>query len=552
MKRKNIFALLLSLIIGTMILAACQPREVVVTQVVIVTQEVEKEVIVTQEVEVRVVETVEVPVELEKGPQGTLVVSLTTFPNALDIPQAAERNASTAGWQMFSSLVWINEDKELVPDLATDWTISDDGLEYTFNLRDDVVFHNGEPFNADSVVFSWERAVAANFEYSYFWTVATAVEKIDEYTIKVTLANPQPTFLATMADNWSMVPPGYLAEVGEEGFTEHPVGTGPFMFVEWVLGDRIVMEANPNYFREPGPLIQTLIFRPIPESSTRVAAVQTGEIDIAKRLSAEEAQSLLGVAGVKVVSYPVDRVYYIAFNNLTNGIGLPTEDARVRIAMNLAVDRQAIVDALFNGYARLSTSYVTPANFGYNPEIEPFPYDPDLARELLAEAGFPDGFDLEFRCPIGAYTNFEQVCEAIQGFLAEVGINANLEFMESGQYWDLEANKELPGIFGDSWSNASPEAIDRMVGALLPDSSYAAWGTDELTALIDAIRTTVDDDERRDLYFQFQQMMQDDPPMIWLYEPFAFEAINTRVQNYRPRPAENYFLGLDGTFVVEP
>ncbi len=452
---------------------------------------------------------------------------------------------------MFDSLAFIDGDTEIVPDLASSWEISDDGTEYTFFLREDVTFHNGEPFNADAVVFSWERASNGNFEYSYQWQDPVSVEKIDEFTVKITLAEAMPTFLATVAEEWAMVPPGYFAEVGQEGFNESPVGTGPYVFVEWLKGDRIVLEANPNYHAEPGPLIQTIIFRPIPESATRVAAVQTGEIDIAKRLSAEEAQSLLGVEGVKVVSYPADRVYYIAFNNLSTGIGLPTEDVRVRQAMNYAVDRQAIVDALFNGYARLSTTFVTPANFGYNPDIDPYPYDPDMARQLLADAGYENGFELEFRCPIGAYTNFEQVCEAVQGYLTEVGITTNLELMESGAYWELEAEKQLPGIFGDSWSNAAPEAIFRIQGALMPEASYAAWSTPEIQAFVNGILTTVNDEERKQLYFEFQDLMHNDPPFIWLYEPFSFEAISTRVQNYQPRPAENYFLGKDGTFVIE-
>ncbi len=536
----------------TLLLVACQPQAVT-PQTIIQTVEVERvvtqEVVITQEVE----RIVEVPVEVsERGPEGEIVISLTTFPNSLDLPIAAERNASTAGWHLFNSLVWVNQEKQVVPDLAESWTLSDDGTEYTFKLRDDVVFHNGEPFNADSVVFSWERGRRDEMQWKAEWLLATAVEKVDDYTVKITTDGPLPTFLQRMADNWAMVPPGYIAEVGEEGFAEHPVGTGPYMFVEWVKGDRIVMEANPNYHEFPGPLIKRVIFRPIPESSTRVAAIQTGEIDIAKRLSADEADSLRGVEGVKVISYPADRVYYIAFNNLTTGVDLPTMDPRVRQAMNYAVDRQAIVDALFNGFARLSTSYVTPANFGFDESLKPFPYDPDKARELLAEAGFGDGFDIEFRCPIGAYTNFEQVCEAVQGYLADVGINANLELMESGAYWDLEANKELPGIFGDSWSNALPEPISRIEGALGPESSWAAWNTDEITQLINGMKTTVDDNARRELYFQFQRLMQDDPPFIWLYEPFSFEAIRTRVHNYQPRAAENYFLGKDGTWVETP
>src|SRR5690606_32493182 len=190
-----------------------------------------------------------------------------------------------------------------------------------------------------------------------------------------------------------------------EGFLQHPIGTGPFVFKGWVEEDRIVLEANPNYWQEGLPRVKNLIFRPIPESSTRVAAIQTGEVDVVTRLSAEEAQTLLGLPNVQVSRYPVDRVYYIAFNNLTTGVGQPTEDARVRQAMNYAVDRQAIIDSLFDGYGELIHGFVVSSNLGYDDTLEPYPYDPDKARELLAEAGYPDGFSMGFACPSGAYTN---------------------------------------------------------------------------------------------------------------------------------------------------
>lgn len=542
-------------VIGAFTLAACQPKEVVVTQIVevvkevIVTQEVEveKEVIVT--VEVEVIKTVEVPAEPPpEVPEGTLVRALSTFPNSLDLPQSAERQASTTAWQMYDSLVWFNDEGIIEPALAESWEVSEDGSEYTFHLREGVTFHNGEPFNADAVVFSWERAVNAGFEYSYNWEDATSVEKLDDLTVKVTTEGSNALFLSTMVDNWAMIPPGYFEEVGQEGFNEHPVGTGPYVFVEWVKGDRITMKANLDYWRG-APKIETVIFRPIPESSTRVAAIQTGEVDIVTRLSAEEAQSLLGAEGVKIIKYPVTRIYYIAFNNLTAGLDQPTIDAKVRQAMNYAVDVDTIIDALFDGFAKAAIGYVATSELGYD-NAEPFGYDPDMALELLTEAGYPNGFAMDMACPAGAYTHFEEVCEAIAGYLGDVGIDISLDIMESGQYWELEATKALPALFGDSWSAVGGEAYRRLTGALGGmDASYSSWSDPEIDRLMDEIKVTVDQAARGELYGELQEYMREDPPFIYLYEPIQFEAINTRVQEYKPRSAETYFLYE--TYVLE-
>ena len=522
-------------------------------EIIVETVEVEKTVVETVEVEKQVVETVVETVVEEKvvevtavpapeGPEGTLTMALATFPNSIDRPQAAERNASNTSQQMWDSLLWVNEEGELEPALAESYEISEDGTEYTFYLRDDVVFHNGEPFNADSVVLTWERAANADYEYSYYFTNADSVEKIDDYTVKVTTPEPDSTFLRLMADYWAMIPPKYYEEVGEDGFVEHPIGTGPFMFVEWVKGDHITMEANPNYWREGLPKVQNLIFRPIPESATRVAAIQTGEVDVVGRLSSEEAQSLLGAPNVKVIRYPSTRIYYIAFNNLTTGLDQPTEDPLVRQAMNYAVDVDAIVDALFDGFGQRATGYVADGEMGFG-AVEPFPYDPGKAKELLAEAGYPDGFEMDFACPAGAYIFFEQVCEAVQGYLLDVGIETNLEIMESGQYWELEAEKQLPPLFGDSWSSTLGEAYNRLYGALGGwDASYSSWSDPTIDQYLADIETAIDFQERKKLYEDLQVYMQENPPFIYLYQLMTFEAINTRVQNYTPRGAEDYFL----------
>ncbi len=491
------------------------------------------------------------PAQPPTGPTGELRVALSTMPNSIYMPRAAERNAANAASQLYDSLVWVDDEGNLVPALATEWEVSEDGTEYIFRLRQGVTFHNGEPFNADAVVFSWEMGKDPENEYAYIWEMADSVEKIDDYTVRITTPEPNALFLRFMAYNWMMVPPQYFQEVGVEGFEQHPIGTGPFKFVEWKRGDRIVYEANEDYWREEMPKVKTLIFRPIPESSTRVAAARTGEVHIAQRLSAEEAQTLEDAANVRILSYPVDRVYYIAFNNLTTGKGMPTEDVRVRLAMNYAVDRQAIVDALFDGKARLSTGFITPANLGFDESLEPYPYDPDRARELLAEAGYPDGFSIGMACPTGAYTNFEQVCEAVAGYLGDVGIQVDLEFMESGQYWDLEANKELPPLFGDSWSSALGEAYNRLLGALGGwDATYSSWYDEKIGEYLDQIIVTIDDEARAQLYRELQRYMYENPPFIYLYEPWAFEAVNVAVHDYRPRAAEQYFLMY--TWIEEP
>ncbi len=554
---KRLFVVLLAMLLFGLIAAQCgaapTPQTVTVVETVVVKEMVEVEKEVVKEVEVvqtvEVIKEVEVPAEPPPDmPKGTLVRALTTFPNSLDLPQCAERNASTTAWHMYDTLVWLNDEGAFEPALAESWEVSEDGSEYTFKLRQGVTFHNDEPFNADAVVFSWERAKDGGFEYSNLWQAAKSVEKIDDYTVKITTEGPDALFLSTVADNWAIIPPKYFQEVGQEGFNKHPIGTGPFMFVEWVPGDHITMKANPNYWREGVPKIDTLRFRPIPESATRVAAIQTGEVDIVTRLSSEEAKTLLGVPNVTIIKYPVERVFYIAFNNLTTGKDQPTIDPKVRLAMNYAVDRQAIVDALFDGFAKPAIGFVTTGELGYD-EAEPFPYDPDLAKELLAEAGYPDGFDIGMACPAGAYTHFEEVCEAIVGYLGEVGINVDLEIMESGHYWDLEANKELPPLFGDSWSAVDGEAYRRLIGALGKDAAYAAWYDPDIDTLLKQIQSTIDRQERAKLYGELQVFMRENPPFIYLYEPYTFEAINTRVQNYMPRPAETYFL-FD-TFVVE-
>jgi len=478
------------------------------------------------------------------APTGTLVAALPLEPNSINPPNAADRMAGLVTMQIFDALLERDfATGGLNPALATEWHVSEDGLTYEFTLREGVTFHDGSAFDADDVAATFEAGVdpanayAADFE-------GITVEIDDPFHVRIVRESADVTYLRRLAET-SIISNDQFAAGGNQAIEDAPIGTGAFKFVEWTKGDRILLAANESYWDEGKPHVAELIFRPIPESSTRLAAVQTGEVDIVNRLSADEAQSLLSVDGVEVVRYLADRVYYIAFNNLSTGIGLPTEDAKVRQAMNYAVNRQAIVDGLFEGFASLSTGFVTPTNLGYDDTLEPFAYDVEKAKALLAEAGYGDGFEIGMACPIGAYTNFEEVCQAIASDLAVVGITVTggeVDLMESGVYWDMESKKELPPLFGDSWSASVGEALPRLEGAVGgADQSYSAWEDETIIDLLAQIGAEFDDDARADLYRQLQAYMIENPPFIYLYEPYSFEATTAHVAGYAPSSNEQYY-----------
>jgi len=540
--RKSLFTLFSVLVLLSILVAGCTPAATSTPEAVVATEAPVEEPVATEapaEEEPAVTEEAAAE-EPAAAPTGKLRIALTTDVNSIVFSNAAERQAAIASLAFFDSILFPAADGSAQPSLAEKCEPNAEYTTYTCTLRQDVVFHNGEPMNADAVVATIGYLRNPDIAYPFPPEEEVTVEKVDDFTVNFNLAAPNPKFDYTTLAFYEVLPPQYIEEVGWETFLEKPVGTGPFVFKEWVKGSHVSGTANPNYWREGYPLVDEIEFKFISEASTRLAALQSGEVDVITRLTEDEANTIKDDTELKLVTYPLDRVYYVAFNNLTTGVDTPIMDVNVRQAMNYAVDRQAIVDALFNGQAALSTSLVTPGDIGYV-KSEPYPYDPEKAKALLAEAGYPDGFEIDMACPDKAYARINEVCEAIGSYLGEVGIAVNLEFMESGKFWDLEAKTELPPLFVDSWS-ADGNPISRITGALGKDQSYAAWWDERIQNLIDSINATGDVDEVNAYYAELQTLLIEEPPFVYLYEPYTFEAIRSNVINYAPRSNENFWV----------
>ena len=474
--------------------------------------------------------------------ENILIVALPNDPTSLYGPNMSDRTADNAGSPLYDTLILQTANNELLPGLATAWEVSEDNLTYTFTLREGVTFHNGEAFTADDVVATWEYGKTETNEYAGQYAIADSVTAVDDFTLQITTATPDPLFYTRISEDWPIVPGDYIREVGIEGFEAAPVGTGPFVFVERLPGERISMSKNPAYWQEGQPGVDGIEFRIIEDSSTRVAALLAGDVHVVSRLSSEEYAAVTADENVVGISYPTDRVYYVAFKNVGNGVGTPIEDVRVRQAMNYAVDKDTIIDAIFSGAASSVASFTVPGNLGYDESIAAYPYDPAKAQELLAEAGYADGFSIGMGCPADAYLNINDVCLAIETDLEAVGIDVELALLSSDVYWSEAQYGATGPMLVDSWSSSVGEAMPRIEGALTPGEYYAVWEDATIVEFLTGIQTTVDRDARAQLYRDLSVYMNENPPFIYLYQPVSFEAISAKLEGYTVNNAEQFFL----------
>ena len=541
----------LLLLLAVWVGVACTPPPAEVTRIVPQLVTVEATRLVPEPIVEQVEVTRVVEVTPAVGPRGELRIALTSEPASLYAAHAAERSAQHVANQIYEGLIRPDGRGGFVPLLATAWEISPTGLSYTFTLRPGVVFHDGTPFTAEDVRATWLAGQDGANANAYLYKSAASVEIIDEGQVVISTATPNVLFLWDVA-RWGMISAEQYASGSWVALEQAPNGTGPFKLAERLADGRIRLEAHTAYWQVGQPYLASLWFVPLPEAAGRVAAVQTGQVHLATRLTAAHAQQLLGWPEVRVVRYPLDRVFYIAMSNLVataegeDAPENPLASPLVRQALNYAVNRPALGQRFFGGYVRLSTGLVTPSLLGFDEAIMPYPYDPEKARALLAEAGYAEGFTVGLACPAGTGGNWEGVCRAVAEDLAAVGVvldENGVQLLDPIPFAEQQAARGLPVLFGDSWPNFTGEALGRLRWLVGAQSPYAVWRDPEIEAQLQGIEQEFDPFSRGARYEALSAYLWENPPFIYLYEPNTFEAVGAAVQNYAPLASEDYYLG---------
>jgi len=472
------------------------------------------------------------------APKGQIVIGLDTDTPTLDPHGHQERVGHVVGWHLFDSLFYRQADTTDVPALAVSYKVVDP-VTVDLKLRQGVKFHNGEPFNAHSVKFSLERILDPKTKSPRTTAVAwlKSVEVKGEYDARLHLKAPSPTWLIELT-NISMMPPKYANEKGIAHVAQNPVGTGPYKFVKWTRGQEMVLEANPAYFKGE-PKIKTLIFKVIPEYSTRVAALLSGAIDLIGHVAPEDVPVIEANKSLKVQAVPILRFQWTYLSDAMTQ-GSPLADKRVRQAINYAVNTPRIIKDILGGYGT-PTVCLNQLHFGYNPAVKPYPYDPAKAKALLKEAGHPDGFEMTVHYATVNMMKGDEMYQAIQSDLAAVGIKIKLQKWSGVGYMDMVKSGRAKPAFGLNWGSGGLFDGDQIFPFFRSGGIYTFWSTPEVDKLIDQQRTEMDAEKRKALMFKIQEIVREEAPWLFQYSFHALWGYNTKFK-FAPRKDEFVYV----------
>ncbi|MFG1497594.1 ABC transporter substrate-binding protein [Saccharospirillum sp. HFRX-1] len=483
-------------------------------------------------------------------PSDVLVVGQIAEPQSLDPHTVTAVNDFRILVNIYDGLVrYADGTLNVEPSLAESWDISDDGLEYTFELREGVEFHDGTPFNAEAVVFNFERMLDENHPYhdtgpfplSFNFGQVDSVEAIDDYEVKFTLSEPFAPFLSNLAyPTGLIISPAAVREYGQD-VGRHPSGTGAFKFEEWQANQRVVVSANADYW-DGAPDLEAVVFRPITDANTRVAEMLSGGIDMMVEVPPDNVATFAEDSAFNVYEQAGPHLWFLILNLKEE----PFSDKRVRQAVNYAINKQALVDNVLQGTATVATGPTPPAfGWAYNEDLEPYPYDPDRARELLAEAG-AEGAEVTFYVTEGGSGMLDPISmgTAIQADLAAVGLDVNIETYE----WNTFLGRVNPGLEGKAdmaemaWMTNDPDTLPFLAlrTEAWPENggfNSGYYSNPEVDELLNQARTATDQDERAALYKEMQEIVYDDAPWAFIANWQQNAVATDAVENFSLQPS---------------
>lgn len=469
--------------------------------------------------------------------KSTAVVGLPATIQYLDPQKTVLVTDSDVLNAMFDPLLRHDNKEKVVASLATKWKhVSSTG--WLFTLRQGVKFTDGEPFNADTVVWNIKRITAKGFQdYAFMSPVATA-KKISTYQVEISTKKPY-AMMPSLMTLFLIIPPKYAERVGESGLQSQPVGTGPYKFVSYVRGSELKMTWNPGWWgwKTYKPAIKNITWRIMPDASTRLAALKAGEVDLIKTIPPDQFSLIASDPNLRAIAKPSLRTVYLRFfPDAAGGAGKPFTDVRVRQAFNYAINIDSIIKYILNGQAKRTASLMTSAFPFYDKSLKPYPYNPTRAKQLLAAAGYSHGFSITFDVwSDGPSPNTAQVAQAIVSDLGKVGIKVNLQTYEVGTLLQMQLKRTISEFGLWSWGSALVDPDDKFWGVFNTASESTFLTNAKVSQLTDAGQQTFSSSKRKAIYVELQKMIHDQALIVPLFVMEETYGLSKQL-SWQPRP----------------
>ncbi|MGM0838669.1 MAG: ABC transporter substrate-binding protein [Bacillota bacterium] len=470
-----------------------------------------------------------------------LTIAMGTDIVSFDIHNHNNTSTEAVHDNMFNYLFKKDAKGEIQPELVDTFTQIDD-LTVEMKLKEGVTFHNGDPLTSEDVKFTLERVATDDTlkEYPNYKQIKE-VQIVDDLTFKVVTHAPEPSLFHRLSRLGSgMLPSKYINENGWEHFLENPVGTGPYQFKEWVRDDRVVFTPFENYYEGKVEEWDEVVFRVIPENSTRVSELLTGGVDIAVNVPPADWDRVNDNDGTSIVQETSNRTIMLILRATE---GFPTSDVRVRQALDYAIDNKVITENVLKGGGVPTRTRVGPGNFGHNPDLhDTYNYDVEKAKELLKEAGYEDGFEMTLHAPKGRYLQDAEITEMIAGMLAAINVKVNIEFMEWSNFVEMRTAKKnkdayllglgnsmFDGAYSVDWYRA-----ERFVG----ETDYK---NDEIEALLKESANNMDPASREKQIQKIEEIAEEEVPHIMLHQEKINIGVSDRI-SFDPNPDEMIYV----------